>query len=274
MAPGDDELERVIAAVAESRRYRDIAPELTRRFAKQALIAARDDVAEAVKRTKRHLHQVFGAYLPTPPRYARLVAELRAAVETSADERDTEVRRVLSRAMQLHASTRERLPIIESFYRTIFARTGRPQRVMDVGCGLNPLATPWMELPADCHYHAIDIDAGMMQFIGATLTLLGVAHTSEVADALATPPTAAADVAFLLKTLPCFAQQEPDSGLALIQRLNAPMVVTSFPTRSLGGIKKGMEDHYARNFEASAAERGLHIDRMIFLGELVYVVQK
>lgn len=41
-------------------------------------------------------------------------------------------------ALEMHASTRERKPL-GAFYEALFARAGRPGRVLDVACGLNPI---------------------------------------------------------------------------------------------------------------------------------------
>ena len=44
--------------------------------------------------------------------------------------------------LTLHSSTRERLPILDRFYRAVFEITGQPASILDLGCGLNPLACP------------------------------------------------------------------------------------------------------------------------------------
>ena len=67
--------------------------------------------------------------------------------------------------MSLHASTRERLPILDGFYSTVLAALPAPRRVLDIACGLNPLASSWMPLAPDVTYTAYDIYSDMMQFI-------------------------------------------------------------------------------------------------------------
>ena len=48
--------------------------------------------------------------------------------------------------MGYHSSTRERLPILEQFYARALADIPPARVVLDLACGLNPLALAWMPL--------------------------------------------------------------------------------------------------------------------------------
>lgn len=261
------ELDDVIAAVLASRRYRSVHPPLVRRLA-QAQVAAGVGQAEQVKRTKRALHQIFGAYLPKPPRYDRLLTELRRA-STPADTHT-----VLARAMAQHASTRERLDQLEAFYGALRQRVGTPASVLDVACGLGPLASPWWGLPASTEYHAWDIDLGLVAFVGACLDHLGIAAHASAVDLLDVPQWPTTELALVLKTLPCLEQQHAGAGEALLAAIPAPRLVVSFPTRSLGGRAKGMAGTYSRRFEALLSARGWAGEAFEVGPELVYLVQR
>ncbi len=260
-------LDEAVAAVLASRRYRSLHPPFVRRVAEGEAPAAKSP-AELVKRTKRALHQIFGAYLPTPPRYERLLDELRAS------QNETDVRTALRRAMAQHASTRERLDHLEAFYAALAARVGTPSSVLDVACGLQPLALPWWGLPAGAEIHAWDIDAALVGFVGECLQHLGFAARAAAVDLLAVPAWPLTEVALVLKTLPCLEQQAPGAGEALLAAIPAPRIVVSFPTRSLGGRAKGMAGTYARRFEAVLAARGWQADAFEVGPELVYVVSR
>jgi 16S rRNA (guanine(1405)-N(7))-methyltransferase len=262
-SPVDD----AVTAVLASRRYRSLHPPLVRRVA-QAEAAVAASPAELTKRTKRALHQIFGAYLPTPPRYERLLAELRAG------RSETDVRTVLRRAMAQHASTRERLDHLEPFYAALAARVGTPCSVLDVACGLQPLALPWWGLPKGAEIHAWDIDTALVGFVGECLEHLGFTARAAAVDLLAVPAWPLTEVALVLKTLPCLEQQAPGAGEALLAAIPAPRIVVSFPTRSLGGRAKGMAGTYARRFEALLAARGWSADAFEAGPELVYVVSR
>jgi 16S rRNA (guanine(1405)-N(7))-methyltransferase len=269
----DAAADAVVAAVRRSRRYRTMAAPTVERLAQAALVSAGGDVKEAVKRTKRRLHEASGAFLPTPPPYDRLAAALDEAVAAGDDEA---VRNALVRAMQFHASTQERLPALDRFFAEVFALTGPPSDVLDVACGLNPLAVPWMGLAADAFYRATDVDHALVSFVGHCLGALGVPHEVAVEDAIE-PPRAArahADVALLLKTVPCLESQQRGAGWTLVDELPARSLVLSFPRRSLGGREKGMTQTYARAFEQRARERGWSHEALELPNELVYVVRR
>src|SRR5688572_12507219 len=118
----------IVARVLASRRYGRVAPALVQRLAAEEAPKARNP-AEAEKRVKRRLHQIFGAYTARPD-YSAILAKLQHAADEEAR------RHVCRSAMAGHASTRERLPIIDDFYRELFAVTGRPASLLDIGCGL------------------------------------------------------------------------------------------------------------------------------------------
>ncbi len=106
-----------------------------------AEIAHATSAADAVKRVKRKLHQLVGAYVDAGLPAPGLLDALSAAGDEVAR------RQICLRILSQHASTRERLPHIEAFYAAVFAGLRAPHRVMDLACGLNPVARPFMPLP-------------------------------------------------------------------------------------------------------------------------------
>jgi len=177
-------------------------------------------------------------------------------------------------ALACHASTRERLPILDRFYAEIFAITGRPGRVLDLACGLHPLGLPWMGLAPDATYTAYDIDARSIAFLNRFFAGAAINSRAILQDILCQPPDEPADVAFLLKTLPCLERQERGASGRLLGTLRARHVVVSFPVASLGGRGKGMRENYERDFTQMAKGAPWQIERLEFPTELVFVVKK
>lgn len=265
----DDRLDAIEAALTKSKRYAAVAPDTVRRIAERALKAAGGNVADAVKRTKRGLHEIHGAYLPgSAPNYPAMLRKLRTAL-ADGDELSA-----LESAMAVHASTRERLPHLSEFYAEIFARIEPPSSVRDVACGLNPLAVRWMPLTGPVTYHASDIDARQTEFLDEALTALDVDHRVEVLDLVDAPLSDPVDLTLLLKTVPCMERQRPGAGWDLIDRTNSPTVVVTFPTKSLGQRSKGMFQTYTSAFEKHVAERPWKCDRVEIPNELIYLVHK
>lgn len=266
-APTD--LDNLAASVLMSAKNRHICPDLIRRFGEREL-ATQTSLKAAIKETKNRLHQAAGAYLASPPNYARWMADLRGANTTD------EVRNLSLDWMRSHASTRERLPNLESFYDGIIASTGSVSSIVDIACGLNPLALPWMGLPAGVRYDAYDLYANMAEFLTtyintACLEVMGAAHAR---DCVALPPEQDVDLALILKFLPVLEQIEKVGALSWLKRLNARHMVISFPTRSLSGKGKGMEKHYERWFLSLLADVNWRVERLMFENELCFVVTK
>jgi 16S rRNA (guanine(1405)-N(7))-methyltransferase len=261
----------VVSAARQSKRYARIDEAVVRRCAAEAVVAARGRLPDAIKRTKRCLHQVYGAYVGISPRYDRLLTRLREARRGDGGER---LARELRSVMAVHASTRERVPHLDRFYAALFDRVGTVRSVLDAGCGLNPLAAPWMRLAPGATYTAVDIDSELVGFVGACLELIGVQARPLVSDIVSGPLPHEADLALLLKMVPCLEQQRRGAGAEAIRGLRARHVAVSFPIRSLGGRGKGMPATYARLFSEMVARERWTAEEIAAPGELLYLITK
>ena len=122
--------------------------------------------------------------------------------------------------MRGHASTAERLPHLERFFAPIWELTGGPPRtLLDLGCGLGPLALPWMGLSPKATYHACEVDRRSLEVVDAFLDLVGQPHAVHARDLVADgPPPVRADVALLLKLVPLLDRQDPSAAARLLRR--------------------------------------------------------
>lgn len=252
-------LEELVAAVTASSKYATITPDLIWRIGAEELVK-RPRLKEAVKATKNKLHQIAGVYLSAPPDYAKLLEMLKS---------DPDANRKL---MAYHASTRERLPIIEQFYRETLASIPPARTVIDLACGLNPLAIPFMPLAEDAEYHAYDIYTDMMDFLSAAIPLLGVCGGGHARDITSDVPDQPVDLALVIKAIPCLEQLDKGVGARLLDGLNAKHILVSYPTRSLGGGDKGMRANYDASFQRMIAGKSWAVQRFDFENELAYLI--
>lgn len=274
MAADQSRLDALVAAVGATAKYRGVSANCVRRIGARE-IAGHKSLKDAVKATKNQLHQVAGAYLAARMPYDAWLSDLRAAAAT--DDARTEggpLRESLRRIMASHASTRERLPVLDGFYRAVFAELPPVRSVIDVACGLNPLALPWMPLAGRATYHAYDLFTDMMAFIGQWLTIAGVDGQAAAIDLVTECPSETADVALALKIVPCLDQLDRTAALRLLDGLAARHIVVSFPARSLGGRDRGMVANYAARCEELLVQRDWRAKRLDFQGELVYIISK
>lgn len=261
------ELDRLVANVTTSRKYRQIAPALVRNLGAQEL-ARRRNFKEAVKATKNKLHQIAAVYQEGAFAYEQWYNTLQEAPDRAG------LRAACAAIMAYHASTRERLPILDSFYTTLFTGLPPVTSILDLACGLNPLAVPWMPLSGNVRYFAYDIYQDQVDFLNRCFPLLGVQGRAQVCDLLQCHPPQRADVALLLKTIPCLEQVENGVGRRLLDRVDTPVVIVSFPLHSLSGHEKGMLDHYERYFYELVAGRPWQINRYVFATELAFRIRR
>jgi 16S rRNA (guanine(1405)-N(7))-methyltransferase len=263
----DTQVEELVREVLSSGKYRSVDPALVARIGKGELSKGRK-FKQAVKATKNKLHQVGGAYLTDQPRYSNwLVSLTRAVGDPQA------LKQVCREVMASHVSTRERLPILNEFYETLFGELPPINSVLDVACGLNPLAIPWMPLQPGTQYYACDMYSDMVAFVQAFMDMLPVEGWAKVCDVSAAPPAQPVDLALALKAIPCLEQIDKQAGERLLDSLQAKYMVVSFPARSIGGREKGMLENYEERFMALVAGRDWHIQRFAFGTELAFIVE-
>ncbi|WP_420630028.1 16S rRNA methyltransferase [Candidatus Leptofilum sp.] len=260
-------LELLTEQVLRGAKYREITPGLVRRIGAQEL-AKRRSFKEAVKATKNKLHQVGGAYQQTKINYEKSLEMLRETAVSHPNFRTT-----CHQLMQAHASTRERLSILDEFYTTILADLPPVRTVLDLACGLNPLMYPWLPLPEDVQFTAVDIYSDMLTFIQDFFEIAGVNGRTQQRDIIGNPPTEKYDLILLLKTIPCLEQVDKLAGEKLVDGLNGRTLLISYPTQSLGGRGKGMVENYAQQFERLANGRNWQVQRFDFATELAFLVQ-
>src|SRR5436190_9967038 len=128
--PQPDNIAELIQAVQSSQKYAAISEAMIRSIGMRELTARRN-LKEAIKATKNKLHQVAGAYLDARLPYDDWLALLSETRRQRDKEREvqgedavddsqfsilnSQFRQACLTIMRHHASTRERLPILESF---------------------------------------------------------------------------------------------------------------------------------------------------------------
>ncbi len=267
-APGA--LDELVTAVRAGAKYRAISEALIRQVGAQELAKGRK-FKDAVKATRNKLHQVGGAYQEEGIDYPRWLAELETLPR---DRQDPAVRDFCRRMMAQHASTRERLPILDAFYAQTLTPLGPLESVLDVACGLNPLALAWMPLAPGSRYFACDVYTDLVEFLNRFFAHVGQPGEATVCDLTAAVPEQQAQIALALKTIPCLEQLDKSAGPRLLEGLNAQALLISFPAQSLGGRSKGMVQNYEAHFRELLADRPWQVERFEFQTELAFLIEK
>lgn len=263
-------LERIVESVLQSARYRHIYPDVVRRIAERE-ISRRKTWKEAEKETRSRLHQIAGAYLESVPPYSKWLETLKSAPDADA------YRLELRRMMQCHASTRERLPMIDTFYERTLASIRPIRSILDIACGFNPLAVPWMGLVEGASYFGFDLYGDMMLFGRAATRASTFAPSctveTEARDLAVSPPQIEADVALVLKFLPLLEQAGVTDPLGWLRGLKTRYALISFPTRTLGGRNVGMANSYSSRLTEILEQANWRSERIEMANELCFLVE-
>jgi len=250
-------------------KYAAISPELVTRLAQKELAKGRT-IKEIIKAVRSKLHQIGGAYQEKPIDYAQLSRALGAL---TSDRYDGEFQAYCRSVLTRHASTNERLAIIESYYE-ILQPILPVQSILDLACGLNPMTLPWMPVPGSVPYYAYDIYTDMIDYINTYFAHIGQAGQARLCDLVEMIPSQPCHLALLLKTIPCLEQIDKSVGPRLLNGINAEYLLVSFPAKSLGGHSKGMAKTYDTHFnEMLNASPWRVLQKILFSNELLILLK-
>jgi 16S rRNA (guanine(1405)-N(7))-methyltransferase len=265
----DGELEAVVAAIKASRKYRAVGVETIRALVRQAWPEHRKPKA-VEKAVRKRLHGIAAGHLGDPD-----YAELGRALAEALARGDAAAERALcEEALGRHLSTRERLPYVAEFYAAIFEHTGVPGTLLDLACGLGPLALPWMALPASTRLLAYDVNEPRVAMLDAWLRARGQPGGAEVRDIVLRPPTEPADVALLLKELHRLQRNYSGAvGIEWLASIPARHLVVSLPAFSAHGGRR-LVDRYREMMGRLIEGRGWVTKELLFEHEVVFCLER
>ncbi len=265
-----DAVEALAAAVCAHPKYAAIDPGLVRRLVEKELGKGRAP-KQVVKAVRTKLHQIGGAYLEKTIDYVHWISCLESLPR---DLSHPLARQFCREMMSVHASTQERLPIIERFYETTLSDLPPVRSLIDLACGLNPLSLPWLSLAEGAQIAACDIYADLSTFLQQFFDHFGLNARAETCDLIHAVPPQPVQLALLLKTVPCLEQVDKNIGRRLLEQVQAEVLLVSFPVHSLGGRSKGMLQFYEAHFRQLAAGLPWRITRFEFPSELVFRLER
>ncbi len=263
-----DEIARLEAEILSRKKYQSLDPVLVRRVGTQEL-ARRKNYREALRSSRARLHQAACVYQLQDIDYGTARREL-ASLPGSIHKEESKA--FCRRLLNQHASSKERIPILDHFFRQVAAEMEDVHSILDCACGLNPLSLPWMPWENITRYDACDVFTDLTGFLQQYLDHFGVPGSANNCDLVQEVPSGVYDLVFLLKTLPCLEQLERSSAARLLNSIQGRYVLVSYPVSSLGGRDKGMVRNYTRQFEDLVTGWQGGIKRFEFETELAFLL--
>ena len=223
----------LIQGVEKSRKYRDLQIPLDTLYDILAFESQRSNSRQELEdKFRKSLHNIIAPYLED----INYLAETARLAELSAQNPGRDALKAWCQdIMHRHASSRERLPYLDTFYQKIFETVGTTDSILDLACALDPLGLPWIELPRTTQFFAYDIHQPRLTFLQAYFDLFYPNATAVHQDILSNTPTQAADCAFFFKEAHRLEKRRPGSNRDLFESINAKWLVVSLPSEDLAG---------------------------------------
>lgn len=230
--------------------------------------AKASSTADLERRARLKLHKVVAGYLLTGR-----INDL-ARVVAAADATDATQREFCRTVLGAHYSTAERMADLDRFYPAVIGAVGPVRSVADLACALNPFSVPWLRDVTDAEYVGYDLNLGYVElgsaFLASRYPRCSVVHR----DVLVRPDAITADVALVLKTYHNMEDRQPGAGLRLVAELTSPVVVVSFPVRTMTGRPAVFTSRLLPGLTGLAASRGWQLDQVELATELIVIVRK
>lgn len=265
----EEEIQKLVAEIQGSPKYRGIdlpTETLLDIIALESIHHKKiKDIKQAVK---KKIHNIVAPYLGDPD-YEQAEIEL----QTAFQQGEAAIKEFCKRMLNVHASTRERLPIMEKFYEQLFSATGQPNSILDLACGLNPFVLPWMGIPVSTQYFAYDLHHPRVNLINAFFRSVNREENAFYQDILVQPPKIEADLAFFFKEAHRFDQRQRGCNRAFWLSLPVKKIAVSLPTTSLTGKHDKMEQHQRLVYDA-IQDLNWSVQEIVLSSEILFILQK
>ncbi len=257
----------IIERIRLAAKYRDVHVDTIADIVRQESAKA-SGMADLERRARLKLHRVVAGYLLTG-RVRHLARGL-----AGADGSDATQRELCRAVLGTHFSTAERLPDLARFYPAVIGAVGAVRSVADLACALNPFSMPWLRDVTDAEYAGYDLNLAYVElgsaFLAGRYPRCSVVHR----DVLVRPDAITADVALVLKTYHNMEDRQPGAGLRLVAEVRSPVVVVSFPVRTMTGRPASCTARLLPGLTGLAASRNWELDRVELPAELIVIVRK
>ncbi|MBD3313716.1 hypothetical protein GF345_04705, partial [Candidatus Woesearchaeota archaeon] len=214
-------------------------------------IARSKEVEAVIKHVRAELRHVYGLFI------AENLEDLKEIISSGASE----IRDILMR----HVSSKERISFCEEFYRRIFDITGKPDSIIDIACGLNPLSFEFMDLPKKTRYYALELNQNDADAINEFFSRWGIDGKAFKHDITKKPIRYKADIAFAFKIFDIIDNKITER---ILKELDVKWIAASFSTKTVG--KKDMMFRRRAGFQKMLRRLEMEYQTIEFPNEIVY----
>ena len=155
-------------------------------------------------------------------------------------------------------------------YEKIFNITKKPEKILDLGCGLNPLYFPYKYI----YYIATDVDKGILKKVKKHFRknkIKGEVFYLDITDLDEIKKLNEVDVVFIFKVFDIF-KKNKKLATDVIRNLKTNFIVVSFAIKTTYG--KIMKKPKRKWFENILKKLGYSFKVLKFYNEMFYIIEK
>jgi len=174
--------------------------------------------------------------------------------------------------LSLNPSTKARIPNYSRIYKEIFKRTGKPNSILDLACGLNPISLIYMNLPK-VNYLASDIKQSDVKILNNYFKTIqektkikGKAIKLDLEKEI---PKAKADICLMFELIDIIPLKNTKR---LIKQINCQKIVVTFPYKTI----KPSTSRYKRfsEFQKYLKKQNIKNESFTCGKEIIYIISK
>jgi len=264
----------ILAEIKQSKKYKTLSEEVIneeiQKYLKRNPHYERYKDKKILKDIKTELHKIYGSFQTNSRgKREKYLEEFKLAPDNIE---------LTKKILLTNSSTKERLENYEEIYRKIFEITGKPISVLDLGCGLNPVSFPFMNLEK-VNYYAYDIDNADISLLNDYFFIMkekisGKAETINLStiedDEIKKLPKA--DICFMFKLVDVLDRKDHKQSEKIISNLNSDWIVVSFSKKTITG--RMMNFPYRGWVERMLERNKLDFQKIDFENEVFYIIKK
>lgn len=259
-----------IERIKTMKNFRELDESFIEQLVRQALALASDE-KEILSSIKMAIQDATNRFRAMEGSYREMIAELDDSPDRGLTAADHEL--FAADLLRRHEASKERIPYIRRYYKEIFGLLPPIGSILDLGCGLNPVAITFMPVSPQVHYTAVDLSLDLVDFINDFFRLAGISGIAIQSNLLNGIPDIEADLTLVQKTLPLLDRVEKGAARRLFNAVRSPNAVVSFKTAKKPA-KTGDSWDFIAEYESLLAASSWETVKLVYPNEIVFVLKR
>ncbi len=253
------EINQILTEVKKNRKYKSISDEIVLKEINNYQNSNKNNkiTKQSIKDIRARLHRIYASYQTT--KKSKRIKYL--------DPLNPE------KILSTNRSTKERLTFYKDIYNKIFQITGKPNTIVDIASGLNPVSFHYMNV-SKIKYYAYDIDIEDINFLNEyfkTSKIDGKAEILDINNINNVKKIPNSDIIFMFKLLDLVERKENYLEQLILSLLKkTKYIIASFSTKTLSG--KNMKLRRRTGFEFMLKKNNLNFNLIEEFNEIFYVI--